>query len=173
MSASRAQNLRFYFAIAIGVLALACWGCAEAQDPPLGGTVSWIHDGDTLNVDGIGKVRLLGIDCPEKNDSQRDRYLRGQGVSRARLRAVAGEALQFNISRVKGQKVALHPGAQQKDRYGRLLAYVVLPDGQMLNRLLLEKGYAVVYRRFDFSHKDDFLRAEAEARRNKVGLWRP
>ncbi|MEJ2700672.1 MAG: thermonuclease family protein, partial [Desulfuromonadales bacterium] len=59
----------------------------------------------------------------------------------------------------------------ERDRYGRLLAYVVLPDGRMLNRLLLEKGYAAVYRRFDFRLKQDFLRAEADARRRQVGLW--
>ncbi len=169
---ARPLKKHYLLAFALGVLALFC-GCAEAEDPPLRGTISWIYDGDTLKVDGIGKVRLIGIDTPEKDDSKRDRYLRSQGVARARLRAVAKEALRFNIATVKGQNVVLQPGAEQRDRHGRLLAYVVLSDGRMLNRLLIEKGYAVVYRRFDFSHKDDFLHAEAEARRNQVGLWRP
>ncbi|RME39217.1 MAG: thermonuclease family protein, partial [Deltaproteobacteria bacterium] len=40
------------------------------------GRVSWIYDGDTLKVEGIGKVRLLGIDAPEHEDSYRDRFYR-------------------------------------------------------------------------------------------------
>ncbi len=169
---SSPMRRRFFLALTLAVLALFC-GCADAEDPPLRGTISWIYDGDTIEVDGIGKVRLIGIDTPEKDDSKRDRYLLNQGVARSTLRKVSKEALRFNIATVKGQEVSLQPGAEPRDRHGRLLAYVVLSDGRVLNRLLIEKGYAVVYRRFDFSRKDDFLHAEAEARRNQVGLWKP
>ncbi|OHB25532.1 MAG: hypothetical protein A2X84_10240 [Desulfuromonadaceae bacterium GWC2_58_13] len=144
---------------------------AGAEQPASSGTVSWIYDGDTLKIDGIGKVRLLGIDTPEKDDSPRDRYLQQQGVSSTTLRRIAKATLKFNISEVKGKKVCLQFDDERQDRYGRTLAYVYLPNGSLLNRLLIEKGYAVVYRRFDFKLKDDFLRAEAESRRQRHGLW--
>jgi micrococcal nuclease len=155
------------------VLAATLWllgaGLVAAAD--LHGRVTWINDGDTLQVAGVGAVRLIGIDSPEMEDSPRDRYYQRQGIDRVVLRRVAREALRFNIRTVKGETVTLRTDAERRDRYGRLLAYVVLPDGHLLNRLLLEKGYAAVYRRFDFRLKKDFLRAEAEARHRHLGLW--
>lgn len=146
-------------------------GCAEADQQGPSGAVSWIYDGDTLKVDGIGKVRLIGLDTPEKENSSRDRYLQKQGVSSKVLRRMAKEALQFNIARVKGKRVRLEFDNERQDRYGRTLAYVYLPDGTLLNRLLIEKGYAVVYRRFDFRMKENFLKTERLARKRRVGIW--
>ena len=68
----------------------------------LRGRVHWIYDGDTLKVAGVGKVRLLGIDAPEHEDSPRDRYYLRQGIPRKRLRRIARKALRFNIETVKG-----------------------------------------------------------------------
>lgn len=135
------------------------------------GRVNWIYDGDTLRVEGIGKVRLIGIDAPEHEDSYRDRFYRRWGITPGRLRAIAAENLRFQIDTVKGQVVTLSFDRERTDKYGRTLAYVTLPDGRMLNRLLLEKGYATVFRRYDFRLKQDFLAAEEKARRAKVGLW--
>ncbi len=145
---------------------------AQAAEPKTGGIVSWVYDGDTLQVDGIGKVRLLGIDVPERENSRRDDYLRRQGVARTVQRRIAKEALTFVIAEVKGKQVRLQLDEEQRDRHGRLLAYVFLPDGRNLNRLLLERGYAAVYRRFTFRQKEDFIRAETEARQKGLGLWR-
>jgi micrococcal nuclease len=61
---------------------------------------------------------------------------------------------------------------ERHDRYGRTLAYVTLADGRLLNRLLLEEGHAIVYRRFDFRLKNDFLAAEERARGKGAGMWR-
>ena len=135
------------------------------------GKVLWVYDGDTIKVAGIGKVRLLGIDAPEREDSQRDRYLQQQGVSIAALRRVSAEARLFTIAAAKGKTVALEFDREKTDRHGRTLAYVILPDGRTLNRLLLEQGLAVVYRRFDFARKKEFLAAEATARGAGRGLW--
>ncbi|GAB4553559.1 MAG: hypothetical protein Tsb0017_05050 [Geothermobacteraceae bacterium] len=135
------------------------------------GKVTWIYDGDTLKVEGIGKVRLLGIDAPEHEDSYRDRFYRRWNIPPRRLRAIATESLRFQIDTVKGKVVTLSFDRERADKYGRVLAYVTLPDGRLLNRLLLQKGYATVFRRYDFRLKQDFLSAEAEARRAGVGLW--
>ncbi len=151
--------------------ALVLPACAKEPAPPLQGTVTWIYDGDTLKIDPIGKVRLIGIDTPERENSQRDRYLIKQGISATRQRQIYQLAKEFNIEQVKGQRVTLSLDASPRDRHGRLLAYVHLPDGRLLNRVLLEHGLAVVYRRFSFRLKEDFLTAEAEAKKNKLGLW--
>jgi micrococcal nuclease len=145
--------------------------CAEESGPVLQGTVTWIYDGDTLKVDPHGKVRLIGIDTPERENSKRDSYLIKKGISAARQRDIYQQAKAFNIKQVKGQQVTLTLDDPERDRYGRLLAYLQLPDGRMLNRVLLEQGLAVVYRRFSFRMKEDFLTAEAEAMKNKRGLW--
>lgn len=156
------------FLLYLGI-ALALPACAE--EPALQGTVTWVYDGDTLKIEPMGKVRLIGIDAPEREDSQRDNFLGRQGVSSARQREIYRLAKEFNIRQVKNQKVLLTLDDPPSDRHGRLLAYVYLPDGRMLNQLLLEQGLAVVYRKFSFRMKEDFLAAEAEARNRGLGLW--
>ena len=135
------------------------------------GQVTWIHDGDTIKVAGIGTVRLLGIDAPEHEASPRDRYYQRWGISPATLRRIHKAGKTYLIHSLKEQTVTLITEQSQHDRHNRLLAYVYLPDGRLLNRQLLEKGYAVVYRRFDFGLKDNFLEAEAWARQKESGLW--
>lgn len=135
------------------------------------GRVSWVYDGDTLKVEGIGKVRLIGIDTPEREASARDNSFRRAGISLRKLRGGALMATDFMIRTAKGQVVTLAFDQVEKDRFGRTLAYVTLPDGRMLNRELLREGLACVYRRFDFRLKDDFLQLEAGARGAGRGLW--
>jgi micrococcal nuclease len=145
--------------------------CAEEPVPALQGTVTWIYDGDTLEIDTAGTVRLIGIDTPEREDSQRDQFLVKKGISATRQRQVYQAAKQFNIQHVKGQRVSLALDASPRDRYDRLLAYVYLPDGRLLNRVLIEQGLAVVYRRFEFRLKEEFLAAEGKAHLSGIGLW--
>jgi len=75
------------------------------------------------------------------------------------------------------------------DKYNRLLAYIYLPlhrvkhrirhgeqwseehKAYFLNASLIGTGYGLVYRRYDFKHKDEFLELEAEAKENKRGIW--
>jgi len=153
---------------------LLCWPLpAWCGNPPLVGTVSYVYDGDTLQVEPLGKVRLLGIDTPEHEASDRDRFYRRWQIPPARLRAVAAEARQFLIDQVKGQRVVLTLDHAPRDKYGRLLAYVHLEDGRLLNELLLEKGYASVFRKYEFRLKERFLDLEEGARRRGVGLWQP
>ena len=58
--------------------------------------MTWIYDG-TLEIDTAGKVRLTGIDTPEREGSQRDQYLVEKGISAVRQRQVYQAAKQFNI----------------------------------------------------------------------------
>ena len=143
-------------------------------EPPLTflqGQVTWIYDGDTLEVESLGTVRLVGIDVPEHKASDRDHYLTRQGIPPDRLRLTSQAAGEFNRQQVMGRNVRLELEDPTRDRYGRLLAYVFLPDGRLLNRVLIEQGLAVVYRRFSFRRKAEFLNAEEKARGDKRGLW--
>ncbi|PLX86594.1 MAG: endonuclease [Desulfuromonas sp.] len=161
----------FLLALLLALLLLA--GCAGADTEQITGRVTWVYDGDTLEVEGAGKVRLIGIDTPEREASGRDRFFREKfDISSETLRRGYRQALQFNIATAKGNTVRLEFDREKRDRHDRLLAYVTLPDGRLLNRLLLQKGLAVVYRRFGFRLKDDFLRAEAQARKEGTGLWK-
>jgi micrococcal nuclease len=153
-------------------LALVQPVCADEPAEALQGTVTWVHDGDTIEIEKLGKVRLIGIDTPEREDSPRDAFLQRQGVSATRQREIYHKAKAFNISYVKKQTVSLTFDHPPRDRYGRLLAYVYLPDGRLLNRILLEQGLAVVYRKFTFRMKTDFLAAEEQARQAGLGLWK-
>ena len=156
------------------LLLISCFflllGSAVAKD--LRGTVNWVYDGDTLEVEKIGKVRLIGIDCPESADSERDLfYLNNFSIPRQTLRKIARKAKYFNIDHVKDKQVVLRFDNTEKDRYGRMLAYLFLPDGTMLNKLLIEKGLATTFRRYPFSEKQDFLAAERIAHDKHLGLW--
>lgn len=138
----------------------------------LKGRVTWIYDGDTLKVEDIGKVRLIGIDTPEYKASHRDNYYsKNYAIDANKLREISRQAKIFNIKNAKGKRVRLVPGKVERDKHGRLLAYLYLPGGEMLNRLLLKKGLATVFRRYDFRYKNEFLKLEQKARQKKRGLW--
>ncbi len=63
-------------------------------------------------------------------------------------------------------------GAEKKDRYGRVLAYLYLPDGSMFNETLVEKGYAQVAT-FppNVRYVGRFEQAQRNAREAGVGIW--
>ena len=75
-----------------------------------------------------------------------------------------------------GQIVRLEPDPSQgdQDRYGRLLRYVWLPDGRLVNLELIRQGYAFEYT-YDRPYKYQalFQAAEREARAQQRGLWAP
>lgn len=147
--------------------------CACQQAEAISGRVTWVHDGDTIEVEHIGRVRLLGIDSPEKEASGRDRFYRHRfQISPSTLRTVARQATDFVIQHSRNRTVNLTFDRERKDVHGRTLAYVYLSDGRLLNQLLVEEGLAAVFRRADFELKDQFLAAESKARNHKRGLWR-
>ena len=128
------------------------------------GRVVGVHDGDTITVRlsaGTEKVRLVGIDTPELDDV-REEY-----------RAAAREARDFARREIEGKTVVLERDPRQgdRDKYGRLLRYVVLGDGSSFNGTLVRTGHAWVYDRFQFVRKSEFKSLEAEAKRERLGVW--
>lgn len=71
-----------------------------------------------------------------------------------------------------GDSVKLELDVQQFDRYGRMLAYVFLANGKMLNEILVREGYAQIMTiPPNVKYQNLFLEAQREARNNKRGFW--
>jgi micrococcal nuclease len=127
---------------------------------PAGGyaRVTKVTDGDTIQLGGIGPVRLIGIDTPEVYGG---------------VECFGREASGFATRLLPlGTRVRYRVGVEARDRYDRLLAYVWLPDGRMLNRVLVNRGYAqplTIPPNVAFA---DVFRAGARAARQAGrGLW--
>lgn len=133
-----------------------------------------VVDGDTLDVDiqdgnrPTTRVRLRGVDCPE--------IAHGPGEEDAHF---GREAFDFVRNSAAGRRVQLYldPHRANRDRYGRLLAYVHFLDaasaspGEMLNEMLIARGLAYADRRSDHVFSLQFAQRETIARRRGVGLW--
>lgn len=147
--------------VVIGLILFAIAGAAAGDESA---RVVWVSDGDTITV-RIGsvkeKVRLIGIDTPELGDA------------RHWWRDLAFEARDYARKRVKGRTVTLtrDPAVDDRDKYGRLLRYVILDDGTNFNEEMIRRGYAAAYTRFRFSLASRFKATEKEARRERLGRW--
>lgn len=156
--------------IALVVLALLA-GCAAASDDPTAtpapGAARVVRhvDGDTLVVaidDREEPVRLIGIDTPETVAQDRPVECFGPEAS-ARL----AELLPV------GTDVRLERDVEARDRFDRLLAYVVrADDGAVINVVMVEEGFAesVSYPP-NLARQGELDRAEADARTAQRGLW--
>jgi micrococcal nuclease len=137
-------------------------GCSDPPraEPSRGDTalVTRHTDGDTLWLSGVGKVRLIGIDTPEVYGG---------------VECYGREASAF-VERLLplGSRVRYVLGVEERDRYGRALAYVHLDDGRFLNLMLVRRGYAqplTVPPNVEFAER--FAAAARRARASRSGLW--
>jgi endonuclease YncB( thermonuclease family) len=136
-------------------------GCASAPDDVTreGAVVARIGDGDTLDVRGGARVRLVQIDAPEL----------GEGECYAREAKLELERLA-----PPGVHVELvdDPRLDDVDRYGRLLRYVEVERANV-NVELVRRGAAAPYFRGGDRgrHADELLDAVDEARVGHRGMW--
>ena len=149
---------------AVVALAFAGHEATAPDDPPGVGRVVRVVDGDTIHVEVDGrreKVRYIGVDTPESVKP-------GTPVQ-----CFAKRASAFNQHLVAGRRVRLVPGAEARDRYGRLLAYVYrTSDGLFVNAALVRRGYAhTLTIPPNVAHAGEFRRLAASARRSGRGLW--
>jgi len=121
--------------------------------------VRQVIDGDTITVSGIGTVRLIGVDAPEKTGGYRESEPYGD------------QAARFLRSLLDGKLVRLEYDGERKDQYNRTLAYVFLEDGTLANEAIIRAGFAETYRRFEYRRKPAFQAAEREAREARRGMW--
>ncbi len=115
-----------------------------------------VIDGDTIELSGGDKLRLLGIDCPERGDKLYD------------------SASAFLTSLVLNSTVTVTYSKRRRDKYGRILAYI-FNDSACINEIILSNGMANTYF-FDDNLGDSIrirglLNAQKVAMANKSGIW--
>ena len=137
------------------------WVIDAAPAGPETARVSRVVDGDTVEVTLNGetrRVRLLLVDTPEVHGGEE---------------CYGPEASAYVSSLLpEGAELRLEGDVTDADFFGRLLRYVYLADGRMLNELLVEGGYATVYRfPSDVRHEQRLRDAEERAREAGAGLW--
>jgi micrococcal nuclease len=128
------------------------------------GRVVKVVDGDTIHVQVGGvreKVRYIGVDTPETKDPRRPVGCFGERAS------------QFNERLVAGQRVRLVRDVEERDRYGRLLAYVFRDrDALFVNAELARLGYAQALTIApNVRYADRFAALARAAREDGRGLW--
>jgi micrococcal nuclease len=115
-----------------------------------------IIDGDTVELLGGDRLRLLGIDCPERGEPFYD-------SARAYL-------AQKSLDKVS----TIDFSNRRRDRYGRLLGYLTI-DSLFINELIIRNGLAYVYlfedNLSDRKHIEKLLEAQNDAIDNKRGIW--
>ena len=124
--------------------------------------VTQVIDGDTVETDKQGRVRLIGVDTPEIKAPDQPVGCFGQ------------EASTFAASLLPpGTTVRLVGDVEQRDRFGRLLAYVYRrSDGLFVNAELLRRGFAQVLTiPPNIAHTDEFATIARQAREASQGLW--
>lgn len=195
------KKVSCYFLILLWASAAGFYPSAAAADQggSVYGRVVKVVDGDTVVVKldrGPVKVRLIGVDTPEKNASDKlenDSHRFGQ--SKKELKFLGKESSEITKRLVNGKTVRLSFDEEKTDKYGRTLAYVyflmkekdfvkkmdLVADFPLekterqffLNRVLVEYGYALAYRKFHYRYKDEFIALERTAQQEQLGLWRP
>jgi len=121
-------------------------------------------DGDTIVVSMDGKdetIRFIGVDTPETHKPNTPVQCFGPQASDFTSKAVTGKTVQL----------VADPTNDDRDKYGRLLRYVYLEDGSLLEQTLVAQGYGFAYVSFPFQKKADFIAAQQQAQAAKLGLW--
>jgi len=121
-------------------------------------TIRRITDGDTVETQTGEKIRYIGIDTPEREDS----FYR--------------EATEFNRALIEGKEVFLEHDVEPTDTHGRTLAYVWTREGEreiLVNAELVRAGLAKVYTHPpNVRHTETFQACQQEARREMRGMWK-
>jgi micrococcal nuclease len=155
--------LPLFASLAFGVKPLACAAQSlpraergdQGTQQEAGCVVSHVVDGDTFYCRDRRKVRLIGIDSPER---QQEPF--GASALRALHRLLP-----------PGTQVRMQLDLAPNDRYGRLLAYVWV-GSTFVNEAMVREGWAVLYTvPPNVKYADRLMLAQKEARALGTGLW--
>jgi micrococcal nuclease len=147
------------------LLVLACLAVTAIATARTGvaGEVVKVVDGDTIHVRVAGrveKVRYIGVNTPEVHHPSKGEQPGGR------------EAAALNRALVARRQVRLELDVQERDRYGRLLAYVWIGE-TMVNAELVRRGYAQVMTiPPNVRHQEFLVKLQRDARQAERGLWR-
>ena len=150
--------------LAVALLGSAGWGWRSGGHAAARFDATVVHavDGDTIVVEVAGRterVRILGADTPETVDPRKP------------VQCYGPEASAYSKAHLSGRSVRLEFDVERRDRYGRLLAYVLV-DGKRYEDDLLRRGLArLLVIPPNGSHARTMLAEELAARRARRGLW--
>ena len=127
-----------------------------------------VVDGDTIDIDipdgskNCTRIRLWGLDTPETKSPKTPVMYFGP------------EAAEFTTKLTLGKQVGifLDQANRTRGKFGRLLAYVRLPDGRFLSEVLISDGFAYADLRFRHSFYYKYISLEKQARKADKGLWK-
>jgi endonuclease YncB( thermonuclease family) len=126
--------------------------------------ISRFVDGDTIVVSMNGKdetLRFIGVDTPETHKPNTP------------VQCYGPAAAAFTKNTIGSQSVRLQadPESSNRDRYNRLLRYIYLPDGTLLNKKIIQEGFGFYYPYFPFTKSNEFDDAQKQAQAANKGLW--
>ena len=142
--------------------------------------VTKVIDGMTLELDGKETIRLIGASTPSASSSN------------PMIQQWAEKSKEFTKTLLDGRQVWLEYGKDKQDKEGNTWAFVFFSAGLremqplidrsfipfwgtagnfMLNRLLVQFGYATVKSPFSFQYRSQFMDLEKRARQKEYGMW--
>ena len=146
--------MRFITALLITIVLAS--GCVAQQDSRPDLTADYVEkviDGDTLEMHSGERIRLLGIDTPERGEFLYE------------------EASDRLSELVLGKYVRLESDAVERDAYGRLLRYIFI-NNTLVNYVLVKEGYAEIYLPQEGTkYEKRLIEAEDYAMQNRLGIW--
>ncbi len=135
----------------------------ETDQPGLYSVTEFI-DGDTIAVDMNGTteiIRMIGVDTPETHRPNTP------------VQCYGPQASDYTKKLIGRSKVRLQadPLNTNRDRYNRLLRYVYLPDGTLVENRIISEGYGFAYTLFPYQKIEEFKGYETVAKAVGRGLW--
>jgi micrococcal nuclease len=149
-------------------------GIDAGLEPSTGILVDEVFDGDTIRVRAAASIlapdgrplsgqhiRLLGVDAPEIAHGTEPADCWGPEAAEYARELVGGTFIRLDYDEANGVR----------DQFGRLLAYVILEDGRVMNETLVRDGQARSFRRFQHRELIRYNALETEAKDERLGLW--
>ncbi len=136
---------------------------AQVNQPGLYSVTEFV-DGDTIKVNMNGStetVRFIGVDTPETHDPRKAVQCFGTTAANFTKNFIGSNSV----------RLAADPTNTNRDRYNRLLRYVYLPNGALVNAEIIKQGYGFAYTAFPFEKLEEFRSYETQARAHNLGLW--
>ena len=135
----------------------------KSQEPKIIFGKAKVIDGDTIKI-GKNKIRLYGIDAPEKNQQCQKTWL---SISFLTLnKNYQCGKISSNKLKVKINNKFIMCKSSNKDRYNRFIAECY-KDKININKWMVSNGYAVAYKKYS----KKFVAQENIAKKEKLGLW--
>lgn len=125
-----------------------------------------VLDGDTIHISYNGKdekVRFIGLDTPETKDPRKPIQCFGREATAKMTEFTENKKVRLEFDKTQGER----------DKYGRLLAFVYSEDNKNLAYEMIRQGYGneYTYNSNPYKYQNEFKEAARKAREENKGLW--